>query len=186
MRGMWQAELLNIIAGTLSVGVTPSTNSYESIATTTLGTTASSVTFSSIPATYTHLQIRYSLTAAAPADTTIRFNGDTGANYSAHLLRGTGTAAQSLAYASQTASYVQFNIGFDTSVAVIDVLDYVNTNKNKTIRSLAGWDSNSNGNIDFWSGAWYNTGAITSLVLTAVTTTFSVNSKFALYGIKGA
>jgi hypothetical protein len=100
------------------------------------------------------------------------------------LLRGSGTAAQAFSYTSQSAAYVQFNIGYNTSVAVIDVLDYGNSNKNKTIRSLAGFDNNGNGNIDLWSGAWYNTNAITSLVLTAVTTTFSVNSTFALYGVK--
>lgn len=157
---------------------------YDALATVTLSSTASTVTFSGIPTGYKHLQIRYSLTAAAPADTTIRFNGDTGSNYSSHLLRGSGTAAQAFSYTSQSAAYVQFNIGYNTSVAVIDVLDYGNSNKNKTIRSLAGFDNNGNGNIDLWSGAWYNTNAITSLVLTAVTTTFSVNSTFALYGVK--
>jgi hypothetical protein len=157
---------------------------YDSISSITLSASASTITFSGIPSTYTHLQIRYSLTAAAPADTTIRFNGDTGANYSSHLLRGTGAAAGAFSYVSQTSSYVQFNIGYNTSVAVIDILDYTNANKNKTVRSLAGFDSNGSGNIDFWSGAWYNTGAISSLVLTAVSTTFSTNSSFALYGVK--
>jgi hypothetical protein len=157
---------------------------YDSLATVTLSASTASITFAGIPSGYKHLQIRYSLTAAAPADTTLKFNGDSGANYSSHLLRGGGTAAQAFSYTSQSAAYVQFNIGFNTSVAIIDVLDYANTNKNKTIRSLAGFDNNGNGNMDFWSGAWYNTGAITSLVLTAATTTFSTNSSFALYGVK--
>jgi hypothetical protein len=158
---------------------------YDALATVTLSASASSISFAGIPSGYKHLQIRYSLTAAAPADTTIRFNGDTSAAYSSHLLRGNGAAAQAYSYTSQTSAYVQFNIGHNTSVAVIDILDYQNTNKNKTIRSLAGWDNNAiNGEIDLWSGAWYNTSAVTSLVLTAVTTTFSTNSIFALYGVK--
>jgi hypothetical protein len=160
-------------------------NSYESIQTVTLGSSSSSVSFTSIPSTYKHLQIRYSLTAAAAADTGVRFNSDAGANYSSHLLRGTGTAAQAYTYTSSNQIYAQFNIGFNTSVAVIDILDYASTNKNTTIRSLAGWDNNGSGEIDLWGGAWYNTAAVSSIDLVALTTTFSANSKFALYGIKG-
>ena len=166
----------------------PVIGSYDALASTTLSSTASTVTFSGIPTGYKHLQIRYSLTAAGAADTTIRFNGDAGSNYSSHLLRGNASAglAQAYSYTSQSSAFVQFNIGYNTSVAVIDILDYQNINKNKTIRSIAGWDNgtSSNGEMDLWSGAWYNTGAITSLVLTAATTTFSVNSTFALYGVK--
>ena len=87
---------------------------YDSLATVTLASSASTVSFSGIPSGYKHLQIRYSLTAAAAADTTIRFNGDTGSNYSSHLVRGSGTAAQAYSYTSQSAAYVQFNIGYNT------------------------------------------------------------------------
>jgi hypothetical protein len=176
--------ILGIMFSQISGHVWAPEGAYDSLAAVTLSSSASTVTFAGIPSGYKHLQIRYALTAAAPADTTIRFNGDTGSNYSSHLLRGNPPSAQAYAYTSQSAAYVQFNIGYANSVAVIDVLDYGNSNKNKTIRSLAGWDNNGSGNIDFWSGAWYNTSAITSLVLTAATTTFSANSVFALYGIK--
>lgn len=180
--------ILGIIASQISGHLGPQPvfqGDYWALNTVTLTSSASSITFTGIPQNYTHLQIRYSLNAAAPADTTINFNGDVASNYSSHLLRGTGTAAQSYSYTSQSAAYVQFNIGFNTCAAVIDILDYKNTTKNKTIRSLAGWDNNgTNGEIDLWSGAWYNTNAITSLVLTAATTTFSANSTFALYGVK--
>jgi hypothetical protein len=72
---------------------------YDSLATVTLSAATSTITFAGIPSGYKHLQIRYSLTAAAPADTTLKFNGDSGANYSSHLLRGGGTAAQAFSYA---------------------------------------------------------------------------------------
>jgi hypothetical protein len=159
-------------------------NGYDALASITLAASSSSVTFAGIPTNYKHLQIRYSLTAAAAADTTIRFNDDTGSNYASHLLRGNGSAAQAYSYTSQSAANVQFNIGYNVSVAVIDVLDYQNLNKNKTIRSFAGWDNNGNGNMDLWSGAWFSTSAVTSCTLTAATTTFSANSIFALYGVK--
>jgi hypothetical protein len=159
--------------------------SYDSIATVNLSSGSSTVSFTSIPSTYKHLQIRYSLTASTPADTGLRFNSDSGANYSSHLFRGTGTAAQGYPYASSNQIYAQFNIGFNTSVAVIDIFDYTNTSKNTAIRSLAGWDNNGSGEIDLWGGAWYNTAAVSSIDLVALTATFSANSKFALYGIKG-
>lgn len=172
--------ILGIIASQGRVAPT----AYESIATYTLGTATSTVTFDSIPATFKHLQIRMSLTAAAPADTTIRFNGDTGSNYDSHLQRGTGTTTGGYYYAD-TFAYIMFNIGFNTSVGITDILDYTNTNKYTTIRSFTGFNNNGSGEVDFWSGLWSNTSAISSFVLTAATTNFSVNSKFALYGIKG-
>jgi hypothetical protein len=174
--GIWASQISGHLA---------SPSSFDSIQTVTLGSTASSISFTSIPSTWKHLQIRYSLTAAAPADCGLRFNSDSGTNYSSHLVRGNPPNAQAYAYPSQGYATVQFNIGYNTSVAVIDILDYTNVNKNKTLRSLAGWDNNGSGNMDFWSGAWYNTSAVTNIDLVALTTTFSVNSKFALYGVKG-
>jgi hypothetical protein len=161
------------------------TNSYESIQTVTVTSAVSSIAFTSIPATYKNLQIRYSLTAAAPADTGLRFNSDSGANYSNSLFRGTGSAAQIYPYSAINQAYVQYNIGNNTSVAVIDILDYTNTNKNTSIRSLAGFENVTTGELDFWGGGWYNTAAVTRIDLHCLTSTFSTNSTFALYGIKG-
>lgn len=160
-------------------------NSFESIQTVNVTSGVSSIAFTSIPATYKNLQIRYSLTAAAPADTGLRFNSDSGANYSNSLFRGTGSAAQIYPYSAINQAYVQYNIGYNTSVAVIDILDYTNTNKNTSIRSLAGFDNITTGEIDFWGGGWYNTAAVTRIDLHCLSSTFSANSKFALYGIKG-
>ena len=67
---------------------------------------------------------------------------------------------------------------------VLDILDYANTNKNKTAKTLAGFDANGSGFADLWSGAWYNTQAITSVTLVAGSFLFAENSRFALYGVK--
>jgi hypothetical protein len=165
------------------------TNSYESIATTTVGSGGvNSVTFSSISSSYKHLQLRVSWSENATNWITLSFNNDTtGANYKSHELRGNGSTA---------ASYVpSFSYGVAASLsnaengntaAVIDILDYQNTNKNKVTRSLSGQDSNGAGIISLISGLWINTAAITTLkILAESSETIKEYSSFALYGIKG-
>lgn len=157
------------------------------ISTVTVGSAgASSITFSSIPSTYTHLQIRGLGLITSGGGFTARFNGDTGANYSFHQLYGEGSIAQSNAGAvTQTFMYFAYGAGSTTApnAFVTDVLDYANTNKNKTVRSLNGNDLNGSGYIQLWSNAWYSTSAITSITVTA---SFNQYSQLALYGIKGA
>ena len=184
--------MLNIIAGTLSVGVTPSTNSYESIATVTVGSGGSStVTFSSIPTGFTHLQIRAMATASSSTASYFRFNGDTGSNYSRHMLQGNGSSAAAYAGASQTSMWfiADINTGVYVAGAVVDILDYKDTNKYKTVRILNGVDNNNtsgNNAIEFVSGLWMNTNSVTSIDIFPLSGTFSQYSSFALYGIKGA
>ena len=183
--------MLNIIAGTLSVGVTPSTNSYESIATVTVGSGGSAtVTFSSIPSTFTHLQIRgMALSNLAEANLMVRFNSDSGANYARHYVGGNGSTAFVSGVGSQTFAQAGLSPNSTQPAAyVVDILDYKNTNKNTTIRSLTGDDKNGGtGYILLASGLWVNTSAITSIVLeySGGTAIFNQYSQFALYGIKG-
>ena len=160
---------------------------YDSLATTTLSSSASSVTFSGIPSGDKHLQIRYNEMASAATDSQIRFNGDSSSAYSYHLLRGQGTAAQSFGYATQGSIMIQYNIGHAGSgaAAIVDILDYASPSKNTTIRSFAGFENNSIGEVDLWSGAWYNLAPVTSIVIsTATAATYNTNSKFSLYGVK--
>ena len=188
--------MLNTILGSLSSGVTVSPNSYESIATVTVGSGGTaSVTFSSIPSTYTHLQIRgIGRTAAALATGdfyTIRFNSDSGANYAAHQLVGTGSTATALNVTSATETYAQRLATTSQSANVfganvMDILDYANTNKYKTTRYLGGYDNNGDGWIVFGSGLWQSTSAITSMTLFGGSGNFAQYTTFALYGIKGA
>lgn len=171
------------------------TNSYESIATVTIGSGgASTVTFSSIPSTYQHLQLRYTAkndSGGGTSDTynTVRFNGDSASNYAMHYLLGDGGGTYATAVTSQTntwfglSPYGASNPAFGANI--IDILDYANTNKNKTIRTLAGDDRNGAGSITLTSGLWMNTSAISSMVITATSFPFAEYSSFALYGIKG-
>jgi hypothetical protein len=186
------------ILGITASGITNSTistTSYESIATTTLSSSASSVTFSSIPATFTHLQIRALVTgtnATQTGSTTFQFNGDTGSNYSRHQLGGGGASAFAYAAASQTVGHIYgYNDNLNTQVPmvfVMDILDYANTNKYKTTRVLSGSDRNGTspyGDVNLVSSLWMNTNAISSLSIFIGGQNIGQYSSFALYGIKG-
>ena len=179
-----------ITAGLFSSGVAASTNAYESIATVTIGSGgASSATFSSIPSTYKNLQIRGIFRPTGASWVIARFNGDSGTNYSQHDLRGDGSSAS--AEATINAQNAYFILGTATAtnifgVGVMDILDYANTNKYKTTRSLNGIDANGSGNVDLTSSSWRNTAAISSIVLSLNSGgTIPEYSSFALYGIKG-
>ena len=191
------SPILGIMASSIS-GSKSSTTAYESIATSTVGSGgAASVTFSSIPATYTHLQIRGIMKQAATSVDIeyllANFNSDTGANYTYHNIRSTGAAvtvgsgtalttmAISVASPSSHSSYLNM-----FGAVVIDILDYANTNKYKTVRTLGGMDGNGSGNINFNSDLWRSTAAINSITLNSQSFNLSQYSSFALYGIKGA
>jgi len=187
--------ILGIIASSITGGL--STNSYESIATTTVGSGGSAtVTFSSIPATYTHLQIRgiaRSLEANTGVDVPyVKFNSDSGSNYSWHQIDGNGSTASAGNGLSQTfmrGGFIALNneLANTFGAVIIDILDYANTNKYKTIRSLSGTNyNNTSGAVGFFSGSWRNTNAITTITLQASVANLAQYSQFALYGIKGA
>ena len=187
-----------ITAGLFAAGVTPATNSYESIATVTVGGGgSSSISFTSIPSTFKHLQIR-AITKSTNTDADSQgllanFNSDSGSNYSYHRLTGNGSAASAGAGTSQTAITVGGILRSSANASmfstfVMDILDYQNTSKNKTTRQLLGWDTNNTttGSAGLWSGAWYSTSAINQIVFTiASSEQFATNTHFALYGIKG-
>ena len=188
--------ILGIIASQDYVRTPPS--SYESIATANVGSGGIvSVTFSSIPATYTHLQIRGSVQASTTNqqynNVRLELNSDTtNANYNIHLLYGQGSSALATTTQFPLIGYMQDKTsGANTySGFIIDVLDYANTNKYKTLRSLFGGDVNMAGGVlGLQSELWMNTAAITTITLTATNGTsplFTQYSQWALYGIKGA
>jgi len=161
------------------------------IATTTLSTATATVTFSSIPQNYEHLQIRGiaqgSLTGKYAR---MRFNSDSGSNYAVHDIEGNGGSAPAYYYGSANGVYLfPSDIATATSVYsafIIDILDYQNTNKNKVVRTLHGNDNNGSGIIYFLSGLWTNTNAITSIDFSLSGENFTQYSSFALYGIKRA
>jgi len=183
--------ILGILASAITGNLVP--NSYESIATTTLSTSTSSVTFSSFTG-YTHLQLRAimqsSVSGSGYKDLFIRLNSDTGSNYARHGLYGDGSAAVAYGTASIARMEVALTIPETTNtgfgVVVIDLLDYLNTNKYKTMRALGGTDNNGAGYVGLFSSLWQNTNAITSIELLPSSGNFNTYSQFALYGIKGA
>ena len=181
--------MLGIMASQISGHLFAPSGAYDSIATTTLTTTTGSVTFSSIPATYTHLQIRiFAFTAGGAANTKVQFNSDTGANYAWHQLYGDGGSVGANAYTAETGVKTAPLAGSTTiaGVGVIDILDYANTSKYTTVRTLGGHDNNGSGYSMFRSGLWLNTAAISTIVLAPDSSSFTQYSRFALYGIKGA
>ena len=161
---------------------------FDSIATVTVGSGgASDITFTSIPSTFTHLQIRGIIRTSADTFQLLQFNSDTGNNYAYHYLYGNGSIAGSGAVSSTS------SIGFVDSPStasrfngfVMDVLDYKSTNKNKTTRALGGVDNNGSGIVLLNSGLWFKTPeAVTSIKIFPNTGTYQQYSHFALYGIK--
>jgi hypothetical protein len=172
---------------------------FESIATVTVGSGGSATAvFDNIPGTYQHLQIRLVARSSRSGSNTdslyVQYNTDTSsANYVRyHALSGNGSsasasaqaagvAAQNLA-AGLTAASASASI-FGT--AVIDILDYANTSKYKTLRSLGGEDRNGAGGVDLWSGLWMSTSAITKITIgvTGSGANLVEHSTLALYGV---
>jgi hypothetical protein len=179
--------LLNQIAAIHGTGTPAVTNSYESIATVTVGSGGSStVSFTSIPSTYKHLQVRaMHLYSGSGSNMVCSYNSGAFNNAISHYVYGTGSAAA--AGSDTSGPIISFNSGTTAfCVAVYDFLDYTNTNKNKVMRGLVGQDTNGAGIVGLVSALATNTAAINALTFTyAGGATFQQHSKFALYGIKG-
>jgi hypothetical protein len=161
---------------------------YEPIATQTLGSAAASVTFSSIPSTYTDLVIisAAKITSGSGIDMVMRFNGDSGTNYSAVVLFGTGATVSSTYLVNNTNMYCDYYGALDSAVyntCIINIQNYSNSTTYKTtlIRS-----NNANIGLDAISGSWRSTAAINSVLLFPTASTFTTGSTFSLYGIKAA
>ena len=173
---------LGIIASSISGKLT----SYDSIATVPVGAGgATNIAFTSIPQTYRHLQIRATPKVAAAVNMYYKLNSDaTGTNYAYHYLYGDGaTPTAGSGVSLSVTGYVGYISQTQPAAFVMDILDYTNTKKNKTVRSLMGVDANGSGNIIFASSLWMNTAAVTQIDITSVQT-IQQYSSFALYGVK--
>jgi len=163
--------------------------SFESIASATGTGSSGTITFSSIPSTYTSLQIRglYGAASGSGYGLYIQLNGDSSSNYAYHALYGDGSTASAFGAATQTKMYASFGTVSSTvnGVTIIDLHDYTSTTRNKTVRFFSGEDANGSGTVDLMSGLRVNTAAITSVTLVLEGGLFSTSSQFALYGIKG-
>ena len=186
------APILGIYASQISGHLFAPSGAYDSIATATVGAGgSSSIDFNSIPSTYTHLQIRYLIRSGGTNnDFSFGINGSFSiANSSAHILKGDGSSATASALSSQ--NFISFANTISASLpsgqlqtGIIDILDYANTNKTKTVRHLFGSDQNGSGYVILGSGMLNTTSAITAVNLFNGYN-WAQYSSFALYGIKG-
>jgi hypothetical protein len=156
---------------------------YTPIASITLGAAAASVTFNSIPQTYTDLVIvsQMKLTTNTRA-VIMRFNNDTGSNYSLTRVWGNGSSATSDRFTGQDGIDSAFVSASNWNIMRHNIQNYSNSTTYKT--TLGRWDDSAAFTL-LQSGTWRNTNAITSMSLT-VADTFIAGSTFDLYGILGA
>ena len=187
--------ILGIMASQISGHLWAPEGAYDSLATVTVPSGGvASITFAGIPTGYKHLQLRSiarsNRTSQTFDDLKFKFNGDTATTYRYHAVYGDGTSALTdtntnnvigawgagMAGAAATAN--------NFAASIIDILDYANTNKNKTVRALDGLDNNGSGLVALTSSLWTSTAAINSIEIFALGTTIQQYSSFALYGIK--
>lgn len=147
---------------------------------------STSLTFSGIPSTYKHLQIRGIAYDGIGNPLQIQFNGDTGSNYAYHRLQGTGSTASTGAASTTEINFVGYAAAAASNYgsSIIDIHDYSSTSKYKTSRAMMGYEANGSGLILLNSGLWMNTSAITSITILASSALSSL-STFALYGMVG-
>jgi hypothetical protein len=162
-------------------------NTYEAIATTTLSSTATNITFSSIPATYTDLIIVGTFSFNSSDRAFIWFNGDTGSNYSQTFLYGNGTSALSTRNANYDAGYID-NVASagsgDNNLSIMHFMNYANTTTYKTtlIRT-----NHIQQDVSAEVMLWRSTSAINQIAFRGASGgSFAIGSVFSLYGIKAA
>jgi hypothetical protein len=167
---------------------------YELIASNTLTTDTASVTFSSIPATYTDLVVRLSARSDTSGYKTgyIKFNADAGSNYSTTILRGNGSAASSARTSSANQGYCGYIVGTDyTSNTFSNNEVYIpsyTANQNKPVSIFSAPENNATTAefLSAWAWLWRDTAAITSIELYPNSDDFASGSSFFLYGIKNS
>jgi hypothetical protein len=193
------------LGGMRTFGPPPVLSNYFSLETQTLTSAQTSITFSSISPDYTHLQLRIigrtTRTDYVIEDANLRINGDTNSNYTwQRMFSDPATSSTAVSFATSTSETFINSVAIlgtnaaganKFGAAIVDFIDYKNTNKFKTVKAITGVQLHGDallGVTDFAElsgGVWRNTNAITSLTLITPTgTQFTANSQFALYGIK--
>jgi hypothetical protein len=190
-----QASILTLQKySSMVAGYVPAAD-YELISTQLLTTTSASVVFDTstlASSGYNHLQIRAVVRdnrASAGSNCYMRFNSDTGSNYSHHQLWGSGSSASSSNATSQTSMYItDITGGSGTANAyspfIVEIQDFALTTKTKTARFSGGTNAGYNW-VNIGSGAWYSTSAITSITIFDTLGSFVSGSRFSLYGYRG-
>ena len=163
----------------------PDVSTEVAIATTTLSSTAASITFSSIPATYTDLRIVLTGKGGAGGDLLMNFNGDTATNYNQNRIMGDGTSATSNRFINQGGlRFSYWGLGSTyPQFYTYDIFSYAGSTYKTTLGTMSENNSTSYGATASYVGLWRSTAAITQAVLSLSGDTFAVGTTATLYGI---
>lgn len=188
-------KYISMLAG--NAAFTP--GSFYHLETVVLSASAASLSFTNLVSTYgsdfTHLQIRATSRgnrSASSGATAMRFNGDSGANYTRGELAGTGSTPSQSYLTGQDFTQFSFYLAANasptttTTGAVVDILDAFNTSKTTVVRGLFGHYTASDRAIVLENGQWINTAAIDSIEISDRFSTLKADSRFSLYGWKAA
>ena len=159
---------------------------YENISTTTLGSTQSSIVFSSIPQTYTDLVLvsfAQHTGDASTGDANLRFNSDSSALYSVNGFYGYGSGSTGYTQTNKTFMKWTYAPPNYKPVVIANVMNYSNSTTFKTVMFKDDYTPNV---TETRTGMWRNTNAISSITIEIPGTTFTAGSIFSLYGIKAA
>jgi hypothetical protein len=157
------------------------TATYTPLANITLGSTAASVTFGSIPATYRDLVVVFS--GFATNRGSFRINGDTGGNYAWQRMSGNGSSVTATSTGADSAGKLSESASGSAVIPMLfnlNLMDYSQTNKHKTIISTAAQAATG---TDAIVNRWQNTAAITSIQIFLVSGSWAAGTTAALYGI---
>lgn len=171
-------------------------NTYEAIATQTLGSASASVTFSSIPGTYTDLILITQYMNNINGGLWLQYNGDSGTNYSIVNLISDATNTPAT-YATGNQPYIWADtyltgtgtVATDRPMTISHIMNYADTTKFKTTLCRSGdvrTTSSTAGTSYLGVSTWRNTSAINSITISAGGVNFIATSTFSLYGIKAA
>ena len=159
---------------------------YEPIATTTLGSAAASVSFSSIPATYTDLRLVVTGgTSVSGTYAWIQYNSDTASNYSTTRVDGDGSGAASSRTTSATFIRNSTSLDSNPNLVITDIFSYAGSTFKTCLIDTAA-DQNGSGRVTRTVGLWRSTSAITSILFSANSGNLNVGTTATLYGIKNA
>ena len=164
-------------------------STYTPIATQSISGSPTSVTFSSIPSTYTDLIVVINAALTTQNDVGLRLNGDTGTNYSRTILYGTGSAAGSVTGGGANQGQIEYygspNTTLGGSTIIVNFMNYSNTTTYKTVLSRS---NNASSGVDAVVNLWRSTAAINQIEFKPYTGTMTwvTGSQFTLYGIAAA
>lgn len=171
---------------------TTATSAYDSLGSVYVSTATSTITFSNIPQTYTHLELRGFCRNSGSSNEYVKltFNSDSNANYSEHHLSGNGSTVTAGANANFSNGGFFWGMGIPFAantfgLSITSILDYSNTSKYKTLRSIDGFDANGSGGVEIVSNSWRSNTAVTSISMTPNSSAnFAPYTTISLYGIK--